>query len=107
MHPKQVKIKKNLTFWPTELLPVKETKFTRLSLTIDTPMSTSPVHNDKTAPGILFFSNTDANIFVVATEVREVVGAPFQITVLPHTYSLEYSKIVLFKFKFKKQIYVT
>lgn len=78
------------TFWPTELLPVKETKFTRLSLTIDFPISISPVHNDRTAPGILFFSKTDVIIFVVATEVREVVGAPFQITALPHTYYLEF-----------------
>jgi len=67
---------------------VKETKFILLSLTIDTPISTSPVHKDKTAPGISFFSNTDSNIFVVATEIREVVGAPFQITTLPHTYDL-------------------
>jgi len=66
---------------------VKEIKFTLLSLAIDIPISTSPVHNDKTAPGILFFSKMDANIFVVATEVREVVGAPFQITTLPHTYN--------------------
>lgn len=76
------------TFWPTEVLPVKETKFTLLSLTIDTPISTSPVHKDNTAPGILFFSKTDAIILAVATEVREVVGAPFQITVLPHTYNV-------------------
>jgi len=67
---------------------VKETKFTLLSFTIDTPISTSPVHKDKTAPGILFFSKTDANIFVVAIEVREVVGAPFHITTLPHIYNL-------------------
>lgn len=76
------------TFWPTALLPVKETKFTRLSLTIDTPISTSPVHKDKTAPGILFSSRTEAIIFVVATEVREVLGAPFQITALPHIYNV-------------------
>lgn len=68
---------------------MKETKFTLLSLTIFTPISTSPVHRDKTAPGISFFSNTDANIFVVATEIREVVGAPFQITTLPHTYNFK------------------
>jgi len=65
---------------------VKETKFTRLSLTINAPISTSPVHNDKIAPGILFFSKTDVIIFVVATEVREVVGAPFQTTAFPQTY---------------------
>jgi len=64
---------------------VNETKFTRLSLTIDSPISTSPVHKDKIAPGILFASKTDVIIFVVATEVREVVGAPFQITAFPHT----------------------
>lgn len=63
-----------------------------MSLTIDSPTSTSPVHNDKIAPGILFFSKTDVIIFVVATEVREVVGAPFQITALPHTYCLYFNK---------------
>lgn len=66
---------------------MKETKFTLLSLTIDTPISISPLHKDKTAPGILFFSRTDVIIFVVATEVREVVGAPFQITELPQIYN--------------------
>lgn len=65
---------------------MKDTKFTRLSLTIDTPISTSPEHNDKIAPGISFFSKTDVIIFVVAIEVREVVGDPFQITAFPHTY---------------------
>lgn len=67
---------------------MNEIKFICLSLTIDSPISTSPVHNDKTAPGILFFSKTDVIIFVVAIEVREVVGAPFQITALPQTYNL-------------------
>lgn len=58
-----------------------------MSLTINSPTSALPEHNDKIAPGILFFSKTDVIIFVVATEVREVVGAPFQITALPQTYS--------------------
>ena len=73
-----------LTFYlPTSVLPVKETSFSLLSAAMARPTSVPPWQRAEMAPGRLFLSSTSATTLVMATEVRGVVGAPFQIMVLP------------------------
>ena len=64
---------------------MNETNPIRSSFAIASPISPLPLHNDATAPGIPFFSNTFATIFVVAIDIRLVLEAPFHTTLFPHT----------------------
>lgn len=73
------------TCFPISQLPVKETRGILTSVVIASPISFPPAQSVHTAPGMPFSSSTLAIIFEVATEVKEVVGAPFQSRELPHT----------------------
>ena len=68
---------------PTAVLPVKETSFSLWSAAMACPTSVPAWQRLEMAPGRPFLSRTSATTLVMATEVRGVVGAPFQIIVLP------------------------
>ena len=82
---KQKWIFNHITFFPTAVDPVKDTRGILLSCAMAFPISAPPQHNVDTAVGKLFFSKTDATIFVTATDTKGVVGAPFHNMVSPQT----------------------
>ena len=74
------------TWFPILVLPVKETRGTRVSFAMVAPTSAPPQTRLHIPPGKLFCSRTWAMILVVAILHRGVVGADFQIKVFPQTY---------------------
>lgn len=64
---------------------MKDTSGILVSDVIASPISFPPAQRVHIAPGIPFSSSTFAMIFEVATEVKDVDGAPFQSNELPQT----------------------
>lgn len=72
-----------LTILPILLEPVKETKGTRWSWLIFSPISAPPCSTVSTLGLIPFFLKTSPMICALAMVTSEEAGAPFQVTVFP------------------------